>query len=142
MHITDPAKIAQCTESQLMEGHLPNKLGMLSHALEFAAKAPDDSVLTLAVRYIQTRVGISLSCVQFSRLLELYPFVNAKLADYGWGDSEVEQLVLDVLANAFLGSRWPVAGLEHCDVEAFSARLRFAAKHAIPRLAAPARTNV
>jgi hypothetical protein len=134
MYITDPAKIAAWSEERLTEGYLQNRLAILEHALEHADKQPDAETIAAAVQFISDASGVTLSPLQFSRLLDLYPYAKAKVADYGWGDTEVSEMVLDVVANAFLGTRWPISR-DDCDVEVFAQRLRFAAAKATSVLA-------
>lgn len=130
MFITPPAKIAFWSKDQLMDGYLQNRLGILGHALENVGKTPGDDTIAQAVRYISDVSGIVFAPRQFSRILDLYPYAKAKVADYGWGDTEVEEMVLDVVANALLGTRWPL-GVDDCDATAFIERLRFAAEKAM-----------
>jgi hypothetical protein len=134
MYITDPAKITTWSEDRLMEGYLQNRLGILEHALENARKAPDEHTVAEAVEFIAQASGVALTPLQFSHLLDLYPYAKAKVADYGWGDTEVREMVLDVVANAFLGTRWPM-GVDKCDIGVFTERLRFAATRAASVLA-------
>ncbi|MGY6257306.1 hypothetical protein ACXIVK_27995 [Paraburkholderia caledonica] len=133
MFITPPSNIASWSEGRLTEGYLQNRLGILQHALLHGSQVPTAETLTEAIRYIRKESGVALTPAQFSRLLDLYPYAKSKVADYGWGDTEVEEMVLDVVANAFLGTRWPL-GVDDCDVNAFVARLRFAAEKALPLL--------
>lgn len=125
MFITDPDRIAAWTNERLYEGYLQNRLGILQHALENANKEPSAEAVIDALGHINQTCHIAIPIELFSRLLCLYPYERAKLADYGWGDTEVEGLMLDVVANAFLGSRWPI-GEDNCDMKAFVHRLKFA----------------
>ena len=134
MYITDPAKITTWSEERLTEGYLQNRLGILEHALENANKVPDEETIAAAVQFISEASGVNLTPPQFSRLLDLYPYAKAKVSDYGWGDTEIGEMVLDVVANAFLGTRWPI-GRDDCDVDVFAQRLRFAAARATSVLA-------
>lgn len=133
MYITPPSKIANWSYDQLMEGYLQNRLGILEHALSNAGKTPAEKTLAMAVQYIGSVSGIVLTHGQFARLLDLYPYAKAKVSDYGWGDTEVEEMVLDVVANAFLGTSWPL-GVDDCDIASFIDRLRFAAAKAMQLL--------
>ncbi|KQZ44458.1 hypothetical protein ASD92_28320 [Massilia sp. Root1485] len=101
-------------------------MAILKHALENANKVPDEGTIAEAVQFISDVSDVLLSPSQFSRIFDLYPYAEAKIADYGWGDTEVREAVLDVVANAFLGTRWPI-GIDDCDVEVFAQRRRFAA---------------
>lgn len=134
MYITDPAKITEWSEARLTAGYLQNRLGILEHALENAHRSPDEDTLAQSVDFINNVSGVLLTPSQFSRLLDLYPYAKAKVSDYGWGDTEIREMVLDVVANAFLGTRWPI-GRDDCDIEVFAQRLRFAATRAIGMLA-------
>lgn len=125
MYSTAPGVIAKWSLERLEEGYLQNRLAILNHALQNTGKAPSPECVQSAVEFLQEQADISLAPAELFQLLSLYPFAKAKLADYGWGDTEVADLILDVVAHAFLGSRWPMNG-DDCDLQAFLDRLRHA----------------
>lgn len=129
MHITEPSFIVNSSIERLNEGYLQNRLAILEHALLCFQKSPSIECLQEAVDFLGEEIGIDFLIREFRLLLDLYPYVRVKLADYGWGDTEVRELVLDMVAHAILGSRWPIFG-DKCDSEAFAERLRhvFASK--------------
>lgn len=122
----DPTRITAWSHEGLVEDWLPDRLSALKHVLANATKSPDNQTIVAAVQFIFEASGVSLSPLQFSRLLDLYPYLKATVADHGWGGAEVRVAVLDVVAHAILGTRWP-RGADECDVRLFAQRLRFAA---------------
>jgi hypothetical protein len=89
-------------------------------------KAPTQEALSAAVRFIQQESGINLSPPQFLKILSLYPFQRAKLADYGFEDTEVREMMLDVVANVMANTRWPLNG-DDVELSKFTYMLRKAA---------------
>lgn len=127
MHVVNPAVIAKWSLERLEEGYLQNRLAILEHALQSAGKVPSTECVRSAAEFLQEQTDITLTSAELLSLLDLYPYAKAKLADYGWGDTEVGDLILDVIAHAYLGSRWPMNG-DGCDTEVFLDRLRHARK--------------
>ena len=52
---------------------------------------------------------------------------RGKLAAYGWGDTEVRELILDVVANFMANTRWP-REKDDVDIQTFIERLKAAAR--------------
>jgi len=126
MLVIEPATIAAWPADRTNSGYLQNRYSIFKHALEFLGAEPGGDDIMAAAQFIEAATGIALNDNQLWRLLDLYPYAKAKLADCGWGDTELEGIVLDVVSHAFLGSRWPLAE-EQCDKEAFLVQLRLAA---------------
>lgn len=131
MFIADPVKIATWSEDRLMEGYLQNRLAILEHALNRAHQELAASTVEGVAEFVRESTGVDLKGIDLQHVLALYPYSKAKLADYGSEDTEVRGMLLDVIAHAFLGTRWP-NGHDACDMPAFLERLRFAVKQAAP----------
>lgn len=129
MYVTDPARIAGAPE-YFIEAQLEYQLGRLSHALKNTHKAPSKEMLAAAVQLVEGTCGITLTASQFSRLVDLYPYEKADLSDYEWDSPKVTEAILNVVAHAFLGTRWPI-GADNCDIDVFLGWLRRAAGQAI-----------
>lgn len=127
MLVVNPETIGQWGERKLMSGFLQCQQAKITQALESASHVVASHTLEQAVQFIRQSTGIDLSCPEFARLLELYPFAKSTLADNGWTHADSEHVVLDVLANSLLCSRWPTQ-LDQTDVQGFLRNLRFAAR--------------
>lgn len=97
----------------------------MAHALDKSGKTPTQDALNGALDFIARVTGVCIPLQDFSRILALYPYANAKLSDHGWGDTELRDIVLDVVSHAFLGSTWPAFD-DDAETKAFIERLRFA----------------
>lgn len=127
MLVVNPETIGEWGERKLMSGFLQCQQAKITQALNASDQAVTQDALAQAVRFLKTFTGVSLSEAQLSQLLDLYPFARSKLAENGWQQPECEQVVLDVLANSLLCSRWPTQ-LDQTNFEVFTGNLRFAAK--------------
>ncbi|MCU6502228.1 hypothetical protein LPN04_30985 [Rugamonas sp. A1-17] len=136
MYIVDPATLSKWDQDRLMEGYLQNRLGILEHAMEHADQAVSAETIRDAVAYIVEAAGVPVTEMEFAKMLKLYPYAVAKFADYGWGDTEIREMALDVLTNTLLGTRWPTGRDSECDLDAFLIHLRFAHVKAKPLFAA------
>jgi hypothetical protein len=136
MFIVDPTKLSKWDQDRLMEGFLQNRLGILEHALANADRVVEAETIRSAAGYVAEAAGVQVTHVEFEKMLKLYPYAVAKFADYGWGDTEIREMALDVVANALLGSRWPMGVDGDCDMNAFVVHLRFAYDKAKPLFAA------
>lgn len=129
MWIQEPAKLMAISDEGYFDagrGLMHWQKGRMEFALEHAQAIPSEGSITEAVAYVAEASGIALRSEQLLAILSLYPIERGKLADYGWGDTEVCELTLDVIAHFFLSSRWP-NGTDQVDINAFVQRLRKAA---------------
>lgn len=127
MWIYDPAEFAVADEHRLFkEGYMHCQKGRLTHALANAQKIPAQDDVASAIQYIERESGIQLTAPQFLEIVSLYPYHRAKLADYGWGDTEVREMMLDVVANVMANTRWPI-GSDKVELTSFVAMLKRAA---------------
>lgn len=126
MLVVNPETIGEWGEQNLMNGFLQCQKAKVGHALKSSRRAVCPDTLVQATQFLQRSTGIKLSETQFSQLLDLYPFARGKLAEGGWQDIDCEQIVLDVIANSLLCSRWPTQ-LDSANFDAFIRNLRFAA---------------
>lgn len=124
----DPSSLVNWSEERLLhEGYMHGQKSRMEFALKNANALPSTEALASAVEFIAEAARIDISTEQLASILSLYPIHRGKLADYGWGDTEVEELCLDVVANFFAGSRWPI-GTDQVDIQAFTSRLQIAAQ--------------
>jgi hypothetical protein len=127
MWIYDPKDFADADEHWMFkEGYMHCQKGRIKHALANVLAEPAPDALAQAIQFVEQEAGIQLSAAQFKEILSLYPFARAKLADYGWGDTEVREMVLDVVANVMANTRWPL-GSDEVELGAFVAMLKKAA---------------
>lgn len=144
MWIYDPKSFADADEHRMFkEGYMHCQKGRVAHALANVHKVPAPEAVASALQVIEREAGICLTAPQFLEILSLYPYQRAKLADYGWGDTEVRELVLDVVANIMANTRWPLGG-DEVDIVAFVAMLQKAARfmgYAVAETATAAERN-
>ncbi len=127
MWIFEPAKFAVKSEDWLLEGYMDSHKARMEFALANASAVPNESAISSAVGYVSEQSGIQLSTDELSNILSLYPQQRGKLAAYGWGDTEVREIILDAVANFIANTRWPV-GKDDVDIQAFIAGLKAAAR--------------
>lgn len=133
MLIVHPETIGQWGERKLMSGFLQCQQAKLSRAMNNNQRV-DGETLVNAAQFIRQASGIALSESELLRLLDLYPFAKTTLAQQGWQHASSEQVVLDVVANSLLCSRWPTQ-LDCADLQNFCRNLQFAAQKFGYRLA-------
>lgn len=84
---------------------------------------PNDGQLLKATEFIQSQIGFDLSTDQIGGILMLYPHARIKLVEYnGLGDTEVRDLLLDMMADFFLGCDWPKYGDKLTEAQEFQFR--------------------
>jgi hypothetical protein len=87
-------------------------------------KEPTNNHYLQARDFMSANAGFELSMQQVQGMLALYPHARIKLAAYnGIADTEVRDLLLNVLSNFFLGCDWPNYG-DKVDLKIFLAALR------------------
>lgn len=129
MWIQEPAKLMAMSDERYFDagqGLMHWQKCRMEFALKHVRAIPSEEVIAEAVAFVEEASGIALKHEQLQAILSLYPIERGKLADYGWGDTEVCELTLDVIAHFFLSSRWPI-GTDQVDINAFVQRLRKAA---------------
>lgn len=127
MWIQDPAKLMAMGDERFFDDGLMHwQKSRMEFALANAQAIPSDEAMTQAVDYVTESCGIVLTNQQLLAIFSLYPIERGKFADYGWGDTEIRELTMDVIAHFFLSSRWPMFG-DNVDVDAFVALLKKAA---------------
>jgi hypothetical protein len=127
MWIQDPAKLMAIEDETLFgEGRMHWQKSRMEFALANVRAIPSDDAVAPAVGYVLEACGIALTAQQLLAILSVFPIERAKFAEYGWGDTEIRELTLEVLAHFFLSSRWPLDG-DEVDVAQFIARLQKAA---------------
>lgn len=92
-------------------------------ALELANTIPAPEAIAEACEFIKDQAGITLSPDQLLAIYSLYPYERGRLADSQWGDTDVRDDALDVVAHFFLHSRWPM-GKDNVDIDVFVSRLQ------------------
>lgn len=128
MWIFEPGKFVAKSEDWILhEGYMHSQKARMEFAIANASATPDEGVLTEAAGYIAEEAGIQLSADELNNILSLYPMQRGKLARYGWGDTEVREFILDVVANFIANTRWPL-GRDNVDIEDFVEKLKAAAR--------------
>ena len=128
MWIFDPSKFAASSEEWLLnDGYMDMQQARMKFALANAELLPKQEDLISAVEHIADEASILLYTEELSQILTLYPMQRAKLASYGFHDTEVREQIMDVVANFIGNTRWP-QGRDGVDIEAYLANLRSAAK--------------
>lgn len=127
MWLFDPGKFAGKSEEWLLEGYMNSQKARIEFAVANASSVPNIAALAGAIDYVAEEAGILLSADELRSILSLYPVQRGKLAAYGWGDTEVRELILDVVANFMANTRWPV-GRDEVDMQLFIERLKAAAR--------------
>ncbi|WNL48424.1 hypothetical protein RKE25_22100 (plasmid) [Dyella sp. BiH032] len=92
-------------------------------ALQLAAAIPAQEAIAEACEFVKEQAGITLSSDQLLAIYSLYPYERGRLADGQWGDTDVRDDALDVVAHFFLQSRWPM-GKDNVDIDVFVTRLQ------------------
>ncbi|WP_199031304.1 hypothetical protein [Ralstonia sp. ASV6] len=137
MWVQEPEKLMAVSEEHYFDagqGLMHLQKSRMEFALKHVNAVPSEETLTEALDFVSEATGIALDPSQLQAILSLYPIERGKLADYGWGDTEVADLTLDVIAHFFLSTRWPL-GMDNVDIDAFVQRLRKAATFMGYRLA-------
>ena len=81
-------------------------------------RVPDEHI-TGALEAIEEQIGVKLSAKDLKRLLDLYPITRGLIASANpETDSEARDSLYDMIANFFVGARWPEFG-DGVDMEAF-----------------------
>ncbi|MDH4602318.1 hypothetical protein [Pseudomonas syringae] len=128
MWVLEPGKFAGKSEDWLLEdGYMHSQKAQIEFAMANALSVPGESALASAAECVATETGIQLSTEDLRRILSLYPVQRGKLAAFGWGDTEVRELILDAVANVMANTRWPL-GKDDVDFQTFIARLKTAAR--------------
>lgn len=128
MWLFDPLKFAGSSEDWLLsDGFMDAQKSRMEFALANAALLPAPEALISAVEHIADEASIILSTEELSQILTLYPMERGKLASYGFGDTDVREQIMGVVANFMGNTRWPM-GKDKVDIVAFLANLRAAAK--------------
>jgi len=128
MWIFEPGTFAAKSEDWLLhEGYMHSQKARMEFAIANASSTPDEEALMEAAGYVAEEAGIQLSADELRNILSLYPMQRGKFASYGWGDTEVREFILDVVANFIANTRWP-AGRDNVDIEAFVEKLKAAAQ--------------
>jgi len=127
MWIRNPGDIASAPDEKFFHGDgavlIQMQRARVEAALQQVNDIPSMEVFAEASQFIEEAAGLSLSPGQLLAIYSLYPYQRGRLADYGWGDTEIRDDALDVVANFFLHSRWPL-GKDQVDIDAFTAKLR------------------
>ncbi|MEE5177145.1 hypothetical protein V2K54_25880 [Pseudomonas alliivorans] len=128
MWLYEPGKFAGKSEDWLLEeGYMHSQKARIEFAMANASSVPEESALKSAVDCVADEAGIQLSAEELRNILSLYPWQRGKLAAYGWGDTEVRELILDAVANFMANTRWPL-GKDDVDIQTFIAKLKAAAR--------------
>lgn len=127
MWIYDPKEFSEADEHRMFkEGYMHMQRSRIAHALANVDKQPAEDAVKSAIQFIEHEAEIRLTHAQFLKIMSLYPYQRAKLADYGWGDTEVREMMLDVVANIVGNTRWPI-GMDGVEIHQFVAMLKKAA---------------
>ena len=111
MWIMEPSEILAIGKDRLINsGIMEIQKNRMEHALTHVNAIPDDETVADASAFINDSCGIVLSKEQFLGIFSLYPTDRGKLADYLWGDTEICDMTLDVIAHFFLSTQWPRNG--------------------------------
>lgn len=128
MLIVEPGRFSLMDDEDLVDGvYISIQRARMQQALANLHLVPSEEVVALAAEHIAAETGIILSVVQLLQILSLYPVERAKLAKYGWGDTEVSDLLMTVLADFIAGTRWPEFR-DQINIERFVGKLRCAAR--------------
>ncbi|MPQ71474.1 hypothetical protein [Pseudomonas sp. MWU12-2323] len=128
MWILEPGKFAAKSEDWLLhEGYMHSQKARMEFAIANASSAPTQATISEAAGYVAEEAGIQLSDDELRHILSLYPVQRGKLASHGWGDTEVRELILDVVANFIANTCWPT-GKDNVDIQIFVKRLKVAAQ--------------
>lgn len=127
MWIFEPSKFASKSEAWLLdEGYMDSHKAQIERALANASSIPTELTLSSAVDCVAEEAGIRLSTDQLCNILSLYPVQRGKLATCVCEDTELRELILDVVANFMANTRWP-QGADNVDMQTFIGRLKAAA---------------
>jgi len=128
MLIVEPGRFSLMADEELVDGvYITVQRARMEHALANLHLVPSEEAVAQAAEHIAAETGIILSVEQLVQILSLYPVERAKLAEYGWGDTEVSDLLMTVLADFIAGTRWPEFR-DQINIERFVAKLRCAAR--------------
>lgn len=128
MWVFEPGKFAGKSEEWLLdEGYMDSQKARIEFAMANASSVPNESAVSSAVDCVAEEAGIQMSTEELRKILSLYPLQRGKLAVFGWGDTEVRELILDVVANFMANTRWP-QGKDAVDSQTFIERLKAAAR--------------
>lgn len=84
---------------------------------------PNADQLLKATEFIQQEIGFDLNMDVIGGILMLYPHARIKLVEYnGLGDTEVRDLLLEAVADFFLGCDWPKYGDNLSEAETYQFR--------------------
>lgn len=127
MWVCDPKWFAEASDDRLFhEGYMHAQKSRMEFAIANASAIPCPDALSQAAAFVEETSCIRLTSEQLLQILSLYPMQRGKLADYGWGDTEVRELLMSVIANFLTGSRWPTEK-DDVNVELFVRKLQKAA---------------
>ena len=128
MLIVEPGRFSLMDDDELVDGVYINiQRARMQHALANLHLVPSKETMALAAEHIAAETGIILSAEQLVQIMSLYPVERAKLAEYGWGDTEVSDLLMTVLADFIAGTRWPEFR-DQINIDRFVGKLRCAAR--------------
>ena len=128
MWVFEPGKFAGKSEEWLLdEGYMHSQKARIEFAMANASSVPNEPALSNAVGFIAEETGIQITAEELRNILSLYPMQRGKLAAYGWGETEVRELILDVVANFMANTRWPLEK-DDVDIQTFIERLKAAAR--------------
>lgn len=128
MLIVEPGRFSLMDDDELVDGvYITIQRARMQHALDNLRLAPSEETVALAAEHIAAETGIILNVEQLLQILSLYPVERVKLAKYGWGDAEVSDLLMTVLADFIAGTRWPEFR-DQINIDRFVGKLRCAAR--------------
>lgn len=98
--------------------------------LESKNKPIDNKLIADAILFIEDISGISLNETQMQDLFDLYPWVRIEVITFGIEDDlSVKNKIATMIANFFLGRKWPTYWDKDSEIKAFVALLRQQATH-------------
>ena len=128
MFMLDPKRMSEMGDEHFEPGgYMSFQKSRMEAALKTANLVPNPEALQEASEFIEENAEIKIDPPRLLAIFSLYPIQRGKLADYGWGDTEVSDLTLDVVANYIAGTRWPI-GKDNLEIEKFMERLKAAAR--------------
>lgn len=127
MWTREPSDITAVTDDQFFEGNgalvIRGRKMVVEAALQGVKAVPKRDAFDKAREYIAEEGRLFLTVAQLRAIYALYPFERARLAEAGWGDSDIREDALHVVANFFLGTHWPLIK-DDVDMDVFIDRLQ------------------
>ncbi len=122
MHIINPNTIVQLAEKdpEILNMRRQYHLALLN--IQHLTLQPEHVVA--AHDLVKEHAGLDIPTTVLESILNLYPETKVRIADNkGVIDTDINDLLLDVIAHFFLGCSWPI-GIDNVDIDVFLSVLK------------------